>query len=202
MSINDKHVNHQKSLSMSALEKHKMITHTNDIYFRDDTLNVKNQNNSLIEVKNNESILIESSREEDKVQNISRISDSGFDGSNSNNTNNQHHQDRIVNISTISFDTPDNNEQHRHFDNLNEEDISNTTNDNRVINTEYKLKPFKKKNNIYNPPHSNQIDITMNDLRIHTSNRNCCILFIVLFTLLFLIIIPLFLMVKIKMGNK
>lgn len=201
-SINDKHVNHQKSLSMSVLEKQKTITHTNDIHFRDDTLQVKNHNNSLMEVNNNESGLIESSREEDKVQNISNISDSAFDGSNSNNVNNVHHQDRVVNISTISFEAPDNNEQHRHFYSQNEEDFSNTTNDNRVISTEYKFKPLKKKNNIYNPPKMNQNDVTTNDLRTNTSNRKNCVLYIVLITVLFLIIIPLILLVKIKMGNK
>ena len=111
MSFNDKHPNHQRSLSMSTLEKQKVITSKDKINFNEDIVPVKQHNNSLIEISNNEGGLIETSREdEDKIQNISHLSDSIFEGSdvtNRNNTN-QHNQDRVVNISTISFDNIDN----------------------------------------------------------------------------------------------
>ena len=160
MSFNDKHPNHQRSLSMSTLEKKKVITSTDNINFNDDIVQVKHHNNSLIEISNNEGVLIETSREEeDKIQNISHLSDSVFEGSDVSNSNNtsQHNQDRVVNISTISFDTIDNNNNHQHSNlyNRNEDDIS-TTNDNRVVNTEYKLNPRKKKNNIFNHQNANE----------------------------------------------
>lgn len=211
MSFNDKHPNHQRSLSMSTLEKKKVITSKDKINFNDDIVPVKQHNNSLIEISNNEGVLIETSREdEDKIQNISHLSDSIFEGSDATNRNNtnQHNQDRVVNISTISFDNIDNNNnQQSNLYNHNEDDVS-TTNDNRVVNTEYKLNPRKKKNNIYKHPHAkenkmsnNDNDNSCNDIQSNSMRRNKLMFYYITFLILLAIIISLIVIIKIKYSR-
>jgi hypothetical protein len=191
MNINDKHTKHQKSQSMSTIEFKKPFAYANDLKLKEeieaDTLGSKNHNNTLNEINNNESVLIEPSTREDKIQNISHISDAVFDNNNNNDSNNNRVHDKIVNISNISLDTSERNNQHQHLDSQIDEDISNT-NENRIVNTEYKLKPKRKRNKIYNP---SNMETERNDLRnhAHENKKYLYIIFLVIVVVLILILL-------------